>query len=109
MESRFGQDFGNGQVHADSDAASEYNAKAYTVGEHIVFARGHYAPESAAGRELLAHVVQQRRGGATPSGHADALLEAGANQAARTATRGSGAVQVTGASGVGVAKKRMIC
>ncbi|GJH28929.1 DUF4157 domain-containing protein [Caballeronia novacaledonica] len=112
MEARFKQDFGDVQVHVGSDAAiaaEALNAKAYTVGEHIVFGRGHYAPESAAGRELLAHelahVIQQRRGGAAPSAQADSLVEAGADQAATAATQGSGSVQVTGASGVGVARQ----
>ncbi len=39
------------------------NAHAYTVGHNIVFGAGQFAPESAAGRQLLAHelthVVQQ--------------------------------------------------
>jgi hypothetical protein len=63
---RFGHDFSRVRVHADGQAARSagvVNALAYTLGEHLVFAAGQYAPGTAAGRYLLAHelahVVQQ--------------------------------------------------
>lgn len=66
FESRFGRDFSQVRVHRESLAAEStraVNAQAYTVGNHVVFGNGKYAPESPAGRELLAHelahVVQQ--------------------------------------------------
>jgi hypothetical protein len=66
MESRFGHDFSRVRVHADDPAAAaaqSVNARAFTKGVHIVFARGQYAPRSPAGQWLLAHelthVVQQ--------------------------------------------------
>jgi predicted lipid-binding transport protein (Tim44 family) len=66
MEPRFGRDFGQIRVHADAEAnasASAVNAKAYTVGQSIVFARNQYAPATRSGQVLLAHelghVVQQ--------------------------------------------------
>ena len=66
MESRFGYDFGNVQVHNDSLAhrsSADINALAYTHGDHIVFGDGQYQPNSNAGKKLLAHelahVVQQ--------------------------------------------------
>jgi len=66
FEPRFGHDFSTVQVHHDSAAArsaQDVDAHAYTVGQHVVFAQGRYAPDSHAGRELLAHelahVVQQ--------------------------------------------------
>jgi hypothetical protein len=69
MESRFGADFGDVQVHTGGDAhasAAALHAQAYTVGSDIVFAGGTYDPGTAAGRHLLAHelthVVQQRSG-----------------------------------------------
>ncbi|MBC7992229.1 MAG: DUF4157 domain-containing protein [Rhizobacter sp.] len=71
FESRFGHDFSRVRVHSDAQAgasASAVGAKAYTVGSNVVFGAGHYAPQSHAGRELmaheLAHVVQQGHGGA---------------------------------------------
>jgi F0F1-type ATP synthase assembly protein I len=71
MEPRFQHDFSGVRVHTDSDAsesARALNARAYTVGDDIVFAPGQYAPETQAGRKLLAHelahVVQQ---GGAPS------------------------------------------
>ncbi|PMR66909.1 hypothetical protein CR158_06965 [Halomonas heilongjiangensis] len=66
FEPRFGHDFGNVRVHHDAMAAQsarDVKAHAYAVGQHIAFDHGQYAPESHAGRELiaheLAHVVQQ--------------------------------------------------
>jgi len=66
MEPRFGHDFGRVRVHTDGSAAasaSSVNALAYTVGEHVVFAGGQYAPQTPTGRQLMAHelthVVQQ--------------------------------------------------
>jgi hypothetical protein len=49
-------------------AARSVGARAFTVGRDIVFAEGHYAPHSLAGRALLmhelTHVAQQAQGGA---------------------------------------------
>lgn len=71
MESQFGHDFGAVRVHTDeraAESARSVNALAYTVGRDVVFDRGRFAPETAAGRQLvaheLAHVVQQ---GAQPT------------------------------------------
>jgi hypothetical protein len=69
MQSRFGHDFGRVRIHADAGAdasARAVAAHAYTVGPHIAFASGRYAPHTAEGRRLLAHelahVVQQGAG-----------------------------------------------
>lgn len=66
MEPRFGQDFSHVRVHSDAAAAQsahDVNAKAYTVGNNIVFGSGSFAPQTDAGRQLIAHelthVVQQ--------------------------------------------------
>ena len=52
-----------------SNRARALSAQAYTVGHHIVFGAGHYAPGTSKGRKLLAHelshVIQQ---GAAPPG-----------------------------------------
>ena len=58
MESRFGHDFNQVRVHTDAKAAESaraVNARAYTVGHHIAFAKGRYAPHMTAGKKLLAH------------------------------------------------------
>ncbi len=58
MESRFGHDFGGVRVHDDSlaaESARAVNAKAYTVGNDVVFDRGQYNPNTQSGRHLLAH------------------------------------------------------
>lgn len=66
FEQRFGQDFSQVRVHTDAKAAESaqaVNAKAYTVGNNMVFGKGEYEPEATVGRRLLAHelthVVQQ--------------------------------------------------
>jgi len=76
MERRFGHDFGQVRIHADERAAESaraVNAKAYAVGNDIVFNSGEYQPRSAAGlgslAHELAHVVQQT------AGHAAAIPE----------------------------------
>lgn len=73
MEAQLGHDFSHVRVHADAPAAESaraVGARAYTVGRDVVFGREGYAPDSSAGRRLLAHelahVVQQ--GSATRNG-----------------------------------------
>jgi peptidoglycan/xylan/chitin deacetylase (PgdA/CDA1 family) len=67
VEPRFGHSFAHVRVHADARAAESaraVGALAYTVGSHLVFGAGRYAPHDPAGRSLLAHelahAVQQR-------------------------------------------------
>jgi hypothetical protein len=67
MESRFGHDFSQVRVHDDATAARsahDVGARAYTVGQDVVFGAGHYAPHTAEGQRLLAHelahTLQQR-------------------------------------------------
>lgn len=66
FEPRFGTSFENVRIHDDAQAASgadSVGARAYTVGNHIVFAAGEYQPHNSSGRRTLAHelthVVQQ--------------------------------------------------
>jgi hypothetical protein len=72
MEPRFGQNFGGVRVHTDanaSESAKAVSAHAYTVGQNVVFGAGKFAPQTHAGRQLLAHelahVVQQSGGDAS--------------------------------------------
>ncbi len=69
MESQFGTDFGNVNIHTGSEAqslSSDLNAKAFTVGNDVYFNNGAFAPETQEGKHLLAHelthVVQQGGG-----------------------------------------------
>ena len=66
MEAHFGHRFDAVRVHDDGAAdasARAVRAHAYTVGAHVAFAAGRYAPNTADGQRLLAHelahVVQQ--------------------------------------------------
>jgi len=68
MEARFGEDFSSVRVHADERAASSaraLNARAYTLGEHVILGAGEPASPGLLAHEL-AHVVQQRNAQPSP-------------------------------------------
>ena len=111
FEPRFGHDFSQVRIYSDGRAArsaSTLGARAYTVGEAIVFNDGEYALERPSGQHLLAHelahVVQQRRGGARAPVAGDPGLEAAAQSAADEVVRGR-SVAVTGAAAIGIARQ----
>ncbi len=121
FESRFGHDFSAVRVHDGPDAARSaraLQARAYTTGPDVVFGDGQYAPDTTAGRHLLAHelthVVQQ--GGASGSarrhppsassltvGPVDDPLEREAEHVATRVTSGGGARDVAPPHAVSVA------
>ncbi len=72
FEPRFGFDFSRVRIHSGTSAeesASAVNARAYTIGPHIVFGANQFAPETDTGRRLLAHelahVIQNASGAPT--------------------------------------------
>ena len=74
MEPRFGYDFSGVRIHTDARAAElagAIQARAFAIGQEIVFGAGEFAPETSHGRQLMAHelthVVQQERGAAQSS------------------------------------------
>jgi hypothetical protein len=71
FESRLGHDFSRVRIHADGVAASaaqSVGANAFTLGSHIVFGSGRYAPVSESGQRLLAHeLVHVMQQGGDPS------------------------------------------
>ena len=94
MESAFGQDFRSVRTHTDGTAqrlSREQHARAFTVGDQVAFSSGSFRPGTPHGDALLAHelahVVQQRGGGAAlaakgPRGAGTGALEADADRAA---------------------------
>ena len=67
FEPRLGRNFSGVRVHVGPKAigsARAIGARAYTIGQDIIFGAGAYAPETIEGQKLLAHelthVVQQR-------------------------------------------------
>jgi len=74
MESGFGHDFSGVRVHTGTlaaQSAESVNARAYTVGNHIVFANGLYSPSTSAGRRLIAHELTHtiQQGGQSSGPH----------------------------------------
>lgn len=70
MNARFGHDFSKIRVHTGEPAAlyaQVVSARAFTVGNDIVFGHGQYQPGTRAGKRLiaheLAHSLQQGAGG----------------------------------------------
>jgi len=96
MENAFGGSFGDVRVHTDANARAlndRMSARAFTVGRDVAFGGNQYRPGSIAGDLLiaheLAHVVQQRGGGATAERAAgDPSLEREADRAAAAAALG---------------------
>lgn len=98
MEPRFGHDFSRVRVHSGgraAESAQAVKAKAYTVGENVVFGAGEYLPQTAPGRRLLAHelthVVQQSGtapGGKLSIGEADNAHEREAESVSAALTLG---------------------
>jgi len=86
LENQLGHDLAHVRIHTDAPAAGAadaLHANAFTIGAHVAFAEGCYAPDSEGGRRLLAHelahVVQQSPGRSAPSvGGAQAEHEADA-------------------------------
>jgi hypothetical protein len=75
-------DFSGVRIHTDAKAAESaqaVNARAYTVGNHIVFGAGQLAAGTNAGQRLLAHelahVMQQARGRLRRAGAGTASVE----------------------------------
>lgn len=98
MEPRFGHDFRHVRVHTDGQAgesARAVGALAYTVGEHVVFGTGHYAPGTYTGRHLLAHELAhtiQQVGTTPPGAQADLHLGAASTPAEAEADAAAEAV-----------------
>jgi hypothetical protein len=58
MEAKLGGDFRNVRIHsgeAAKAASKSLDARAFTVGSHVVFNAGEFAPSSRSGRKLIAH------------------------------------------------------
>lgn len=94
MEPRFGHDFSRVRVHTGTEAVAAtqaVNARAFAIGNELVFADGRYAPATEAGKQLLAHelahVIQQQigRGGNDRAAEDEADAAAGAIRHGRTA------------------------
>jgi hypothetical protein len=118
MQTRFGEDLSDVRVHTDSHAARSaqaVSAHAYTVGSHIAFGTGRYAPHTVTGRRTLAHElthVLQQRGAATTSALSvgpagDAAEQEADSISARVTAGGAGPVSVRAQSGVQMLRRQV--
>jgi hypothetical protein len=116
MEPRFGKDFSQVRVHTDSraaESAESIGARAFTVGQNVVFGAGEYAPQTSPGRMLLAHelthVVQQGASTAMPNqiSRAGEPAEQEARRTARAAVEGRESVPMPTQSASGVQREEM--
>ena len=87
FEPRFGVDFSGVRVHRNSRAAEatrNVHVKAFTVRRDVMFGSGQFAPETSAGKKLLAHelthVVQQGAAMQRPPASAHRRTRAFANE-----------------------------
>jgi hypothetical protein len=78
FEPHFGRDFSNVRIHTDATAsasARSIQARAFAAGGDIFFGAGQYAPDSEAGKRLLAHelthVAQKENGSEASIIHRD--------------------------------------
>jgi Domain of unknown function (DUF4157) len=58
MEPRFGADFSDVRIHRDpaaAESAQDLGARAWTLGQHIAFGDGEWAPGTPTGDHLIAH------------------------------------------------------
>lgn len=105
-EPKFGHSFADVRVHADGDAANAAQsvyARAFTVGNDIVFNRGEYAPETPRGASTLAHelthTVQNEKAAAPPSATSPRLAHLSTTgDAAESDARGAAAAVTAGRS-----------
>jgi hypothetical protein len=112
LEAGLGVDLSAVRIHVGgsaADAACLLNARAFTLGNHVVFGAGQYAPASEAGRRLLAHelihTVQQSRGGSgapplSPSSRGEREVQRAADELVR-----GGSPRLPRPTGVGLARQ----
>jgi hypothetical protein len=112
FEPRFGFDFSGVRVHRDAQAAKSaraVHARAYTVGDHVVFgdrqAIEHTQDGQATLAHELAHVIQQNRGGSERPALRGGALEQAAESAAAAFVGGQSSICVSGASAPGLARQ----
>jgi hypothetical protein len=110
METRLDNDFSDVRVHTDTeaaDSAAAVSARAYTVGNEVVFGNDSPALDSDQGKRMLAHelthVVQQRTGpvAGTPTGDGISISDPSdqfEHAAESTATRVMSDTQTAGAA-----------
>ena len=95
FEPKFNRDLSQVRIHTGNEAsqsAESINAKAFTMGQNVVFNKGQYDPATSQGQRLLAHelthTIQQ-------SGHTSASHEGMVQREENTPDQSSAGVSVT--------------
>jgi hypothetical protein len=112
FEPRFGADLSGVRVHRDAEAATvarAIGARAFTLGNHIGFGTGQWAPGTPGGDHLIAHELAHtlQQGGAAPAGAGavqrslwddvvDTVAEIGSDAVDAVEEAGEAAVEVAG-------------
>lgn len=108
MEKSFGQNLSDVTIHKNSSKAVQMKSLAFTQGDNIHFAPGHFNPDSESGRHLIGHefthVMQQRNGGIKSTDkmspgiqlNADPVLEREADVLGKRAVNGQAVSQYQG-------------
>ena len=116
IEPQFAHDFANVRIFADGqapDLADKLDARAFTIGQNIVFAQNEYQPHSRDGQGLiaheLAHTVQQRNVNTKSVKHLEiadqnSVIETEARAASANTFSGQ-AVQIPSSSGAVIARE----
>jgi Domain of unknown function (DUF4157) len=103
FESQLGADFSSVRIHTDATAGASalaLGARAYSIGPDIVFAPGHYAPNTSEGRELLAHELHhvKQDGGRRPGANEPVVVDSPASPQEREAEAAARSAVSTGAT-----------
>jgi hypothetical protein len=112
MEFRLGHDFSSVRIHKHQSAAQSarrLDAHAFTVGENIVLGATAPSLQTKHGQRLLAHelahVVQQRRGGSSPSLDPESAPEKNAAAVASAIALGQAPPAISHGTVVGIARQ----
>jgi hypothetical protein len=118
VEPRLGHDFSKVRVHVDelaAESAKAVNARAYTIGQEVVFDAGEYVPTTHEGRQLLAHELMhviQQKSAPSNSGTSEPRLSQPEDAAEQEAEANAaivakgGTIQLSGQRGTGIQRQQ---
>lgn len=109
MEPRFGHDFSHVRIHADdraAESASAVNARAYTVGSHIVFGTTSAAFERSLLAHELAHVIQQSHALPSPTASSASVANGDVQRGASATSHPNGLISRPGKTAARISRQQ---